>query len=231
MTTNSPNSPSPLVPPPRRQPQQQPQPQKLPTWDHKALPEAPRREPLKSTKTLPRKLSQNNHQTPKNRDPDLPPDFDPDDPSMENWQKLFDTLDNPEATFSLKFDLQAALQRSIEYNNKLSSLQSQLGSEASGKPSNSTPQTPTTPMYAAAVLGRNDSETSHDRYTNEFRTALMQPRTAPASAPEADPNTAYAYSYAAYGRAPGDAHNHLGPGGALKKKASGFLKPFRKAST
>lgn len=52
----------------------------------------------------------------------LPEGFDPNDPSMENWQKLLDTLDHPEATFSLKFDLASALQRSIAFNEKAGKL-------------------------------------------------------------------------------------------------------------
>lgn len=55
-------------------------------------------------------------------DPDtLPQGFDPDDTSLENWQKLFDSLDNSEATFSLKFDLAAALRKTIDHHDKRTS--------------------------------------------------------------------------------------------------------------
>lgn len=49
----------------------------------------------------------------------LPANFDLNDPTMENWKELFDSLNNPEATFSLKFDLAAALQNSIKLFEEL----------------------------------------------------------------------------------------------------------------
>ena len=56
----------------------------------------------------------------------LPPNFDINDPSMENWKELFESLNNPEATFSLKFDIVAALQRSIKLYEEQQNEQKEL---------------------------------------------------------------------------------------------------------
>lgn len=45
--------------------------------------------------------------------------FIQEDPGAESWKEALESLDNPEATFSLKFDIAAALQRSIkQYENE-----------------------------------------------------------------------------------------------------------------
>lgn len=67
---------------------------------------------------------------------ELPEGFNMKDPSMENWSDLFESLNNPEATFSLKFDMAAALQRSIRiYEENLNSIQQK--SENNGQQKNS----------------------------------------------------------------------------------------------
>lgn len=48
----------------------------------------------------------------------VPADFDMNDPSMENWERLFESLGNSDATFSLKFDLASALQNTIKLHEE-----------------------------------------------------------------------------------------------------------------
>lgn len=157
--------PSPLASPSRRHRAKQ-------SWQDKELPQAPgptppqregdsymyREAPLgqKLTKqTLPKEPSSSASSmltlTPsgalsnETTDPStLPEGFDPNDPSMENWQKLLEGFDNSEATFSLKFDMAAALQRSIAYNNKLAEANrnnDNASSAASPQPSRSATKT------------------------------------------------------------------------------------------
>lgn len=48
----------------------------------------------------------------------VPADFDMNNPSMENWEKLFESLGNSDATFSLKFDLASELQNTIKLHEE-----------------------------------------------------------------------------------------------------------------
>jgi hypothetical protein len=58
---------------------------------------------------------------------ELPPDFDMDNATMDDWQSLFDSLGDSGVTFSLKFDIAAALQRSItRYEKEQKEEQQQL---------------------------------------------------------------------------------------------------------
>lgn len=53
------------------------------------------------------------------RDLELPSDFDMENATMDDWQSLFDSLGDWGVTFSLKFDIATALQRSItRYENE-----------------------------------------------------------------------------------------------------------------
>lgn len=111
-------------------------------------------------------------------EPEYPEGFDPEDTSIENWQKLFNTLDNSEATFSLKFDLAAALRRTIEVHDKLAQANGTAGTGAPGTtPSSvggsqtaSVPMTPSSHNVTNIPSGRSSEE------SKDSKSSTLSPR-------------------------------------------------------